>query len=180
MNGLKARLKDQQRYHFAVTATTRRMRPGERDGEPYRFLSVPEFEDLLANNGLLEHAVVYGNLYGTPKGPVSEALSQGQVVFLKVDVQGAEAVRGLAPDSLSIFLAAPSMEVLEARLEGRRTESSRALESRLSLAEAEMEESDKFDHVVVNHQGRLDEAVEDVLSIVEAELRSSKHREYEL
>ena len=180
MDGLRARLRAQDGYHFAVTATTRPMRPGERDGEPYRFLSVTEFEDLLANNGLLEHAVVYGNKYGTPKGPVSEALSRGDTVFLKVDVQGARSVREIATDAVSIFLTVPSLEVLRGRLTSRNTETASAIEARLSLAGSEMEERHAFDHVVVNHEGRLSETVDSVLRIVEAERRSSRPRRYDL
>ncbi len=179
MDGLRDRLQRQDGYHFAVTATTRPMRPGERDGAPYRFLSVSEFEDLLASDGLLEHAVVYGNLYGTPKDPVSEALAQGKVVILKVDIQGAEAVRFMAPDSLTVFLAPPDLDVLKSRLEGRGTESASALESRLSAAAAEMKQAGSFNHVVVNHEGRLDETVDNVLHIVDAELRSGRPRRYE-
>ncbi len=180
MDGLRDRLRGQDGYHFAVTATTRPMRPGEREGEPYRFLSVSEFEDLLANDGLLEHAVVYGNRYGTPKDRVSEALSNGEIVFLKVDVQGARSVREIAPESVSVFIAAPRLDVLRERLTGRETDTTEAIESRLSLAESEMEERHAFDHVVVNHQGRLDEAVENVLRIVDAERRSGKRRQYDL
>ncbi len=180
MDGLRERLRGEAGCHFAVTATTRPMRPGERDGEPYRFLSVSEFEDLLASDGLLEHAVVYGNLYGAPKRPVKEALSQGKIVFLKVDVQGAGSVREIAPDAVTIFLAAPSLEALRQRLEGRKTESASALESRLSLAESEMEQASSFDHTVVNHQGHLAETVDEVLRIVQAELASNKRRRYDL
>ena len=180
MDGLRDRLQGQDGYHFAVTATTRPMRPAERDGVPYRFLSVPEFEDLLANDGLLEHAVVYGNLYGTPKDRVREALAKGETVFLKVDVQGARSVKEIAPDAVSIFIAAPSLEVLRSRLTGRKTETASAIESRLSLAESEMEERHAFDHVVVNHQGRLDETIESVLRIVDSEQRSGRHHSYSL
>lgn len=178
IDGLKDRLQGQDGYHFAVTATTRPKRPGERDGEPYRFLSVSEFEGLLAGDELLEHAVVYGNFYGSPKDRVREALAQGNVVLLKVDVQGATSIRRLAPDSVSIFIAPPSLDVLKGRLEARRTESAGTLESRLSAAKAEMVDSHGFDHVVVNHEGRLDETVDEVLRIVEAEQKSDRPRLY--
>ena len=180
MDGLRDRLQGQDGYHFAVTATTRPMRPAEREGVPYRFLSVPEFEELLASDGLLEHAVVYGNLYGTPKDRVKEALSKGETVFLKVDVQGARSVKEIAPDAVSVFIAAPSLEVLRSRLTGRKTETAGAIESRLSLAESEMEERHEFDHVVINHEGRLDETIESVLRIVATEYRSRSPRTYDL
>ena len=180
MDGLRDRLRGRDGYHFAVTATTRPMRPGEREGEPYRFLSVPEFEDLLANNGLLEHAVVYGNRYGTPKDRVSDALSRGETVFLKVDVQGARSVRQIAPDAVTIFIAAPSLDVLRERLTGRKTDTPEEIESRLSLAGSEMEERRSFDHAVVNHQGRLRETIDSVLRTVEAERRSGGQRRYDL
>ena len=154
--------------------------PGERDGEPYRFLSHSEFEALLASGGLLEHAVVYGNHYGTLKAPVKEALSKGHIIFLKVDVQGVEAVRNLAPDSLTIFIAPPSLAVLRSRLESRGTESASELESRMSLAEAELEMAGTFNRTVINHEGRLDETVADVLGIVRFELHSGRRRRYNL
>ena len=180
MDRLKDRLRGRDGYHFAVTATTRPMRPGEREGEPYRFLSEAEFEGLLASGELLEHATVYGNYYGSPKDRVREALAQGQDVFLKVDVQGAESIRRIVPDAVTVFIAPPSLDALRKRLEGRKTESAHAVESRLSAAEAEMEESHKFDYVVVNHDGRLDEAAQDVLRIVEDERRSGRPRRYDL
>lgn len=180
MNGLRDYYGDHYAYHFAVTATTRKMRPGERDGEPYRFLSHSEFEVLLASGGLLEHAVVYGNHYGTLKAPVKEALSKGHIIFLKVDVQGVEAVRYFVPDALAIFITPPSMALLRSRLESRGTESAHELELRMSRAEAELEMSHTFNRIVFNNEGRLDETIADVLSIVKFELHSGRHRRHYL
>ncbi len=149
-------------YHFAVTATTRPMREGEREGEPYHFVPRPEFERMIANGELLEWAEVYGNLYGVPRVQVERALSEGRDVLVKVDVQGAKTIRGLVPDALLVFLAPPSMDELTRRLTSRGTEAEEAMKRRLREAEAEMEAAELFDHVVVNSRGRLNDAVRQI------------------
>ena len=107
---------------FAVTATTRPMRPGEVDGRDYVFLSTKRFEAMLADDGFLEHAEVYGYRYGVPRQGVRAALAGGRDVIVKIDVQGAATIREIAPDALLIFLAAPSAEELERRLRARKTD----------------------------------------------------------
>ena len=152
-----------------VTATTRPQRPGELHGREYLFLSPQEFDRLLAANEFLEHAAVYGNRYGVPKQPVREALGRGQDVLIKADVQGAAAIRALVPQALLVFLAPPNLDELAVRLRQRKTESAEELERRLRTAAREMERQHLFDYVVVNHNGRLDEAVDRIQAIVEAE-----------
>ncbi len=152
-----------------VTATTRLQRPGERHGREYLFLSPQEFDRLLAADEFLEHATVYGHRYGVPKQQVREALARGQDVLIKADVQGAAAIRALVPQAVLIFLAPPNLDELATRLRQRKTESPAELERRLRTAEQEMEQQHLFDHVVVNHNGRLDEAVERIQAIVERE-----------
>ena len=159
-------------YHFAVTATTRPMREGEREGEPYHFVPRPEFERMIANGELLEWAEVYGNLYGVPRAQVERALSEGRDVLVKVDVQGAMTIRGLVPDALLVFLAPPSMDELTRRLTSRGTEAEEAMKRRLREAEAEMEAAELFDHVVVNRRGRLNDAVRQI----EALTADERHR----
>ena len=95
-------------YHFTVTATTRAMRPGETDGIDYLFLSRADFRRMIENNGLLEWAEVYGNLYGVPKSQVNDALDCGKDVIMRIDVQGAATVRKLRPDAVLIFLEPPT------------------------------------------------------------------------
>ena len=160
-------------YRIAVTATTRRQRPTERDGVDYIFVTDDAFNRMVDRSELLEWAEVYGNQYGVPKVQVTSALEQGFDVILKIDVQGAATVRRLVPDAIFVFLAPPDMGELVLRLERRMTESSEALKLRLATAEIEMEERGKFDFIVVNHHGRLDDTVAEIESIVERE----RHRD---
>jgi guanylate kinase len=156
-------------YHFTVTATTRTQRDNETEGVDYIFVSRDDFRDMIADDELLEWAEVYGNLYGVPKTQVTEALQRGQDVFLKIDVQGADNIRRQVPGAVYVFLAPPSMDELESRLNRRMTESADALKLRLETASNEMQEAAKFDHVVVNHQGKLDETAEQIESVMERE-----------
>ena len=158
-------------YHFAVTATTRPMREGEREGEPYHFVARGEFERMIANGELLEWAEVYGNLYGVPRAQVERALSEGRDVLVKVDVQGANTIRSLAPDAVLVFLAPPSMDELARRLTSRGTEAEESLRLRLREAEAELGSASLFDHVVVNRRGRLDDAVRQIETLTADERR---------
>ncbi|MCI0439414.1 MAG: guanylate kinase [Chloroflexi bacterium] len=156
-------------YHFTVTSTTRPRRSNERDGVDYVFVSADEFRRMIARGELLEWAEVYGNYYGVPKSHVVQALDSGHDVIIKADVQGAASIKKLAPEALFIFLAPPSRKELERRLSHRMTESPEALRLRLETAEREMEAASQFDHVVVNHKGRLDAAVEEIERIIERE-----------
>ena len=163
IGGLKARSLD---CHFVVTATTRPIRPGERDGVDYIFTARPDFERMIAENELLEWAEVYGNLYGVPKSQVADALERGQDVILKIDVQGARTVRGMFPEATLIFLAPPSAETLVNRLSKRGTETGEALRVKIDAARAELEEAAWYDHRVINADGMLDAAVSEIEAIV--------------
>ena len=156
-------------YHFAVTATARPKRDSEVDGVDYVFVSRDEFQCMIRNDGLLEWAEVYGNPYGVPKSPVRDALAKGRDVILKIDVQGGDNIRRLVPGAVYVFLAPPDMAELESRLTRRRTESTETLKVRLETAAKEMEEAEKYDYVVVNRTGRLDEAMEEINSIIRRE-----------
>ena len=156
-------------YHFAVTATARPKRDSEVDGLDYIFVEGDEFQSMIRNDELLEWAEVYGNPYGVPKSPVRDALARGQDVILKIDVQGADNIRRLVPGAVYVFLAPPDMSELEHRLTRRRTESQETLKVRLATATKELEEAAKFDYVVVNRTGRLDQAVEEINSIIRRE-----------
>jgi len=153
----------------SVSATTRPPRAGERDGVDYRFLSRDEFLRRVGRGEFAEHAEYDGNLYGTPKQPVDEALAEGRTVLLEIDVQGAEQLRGVYPDATYVFLEAPDREAALARLEHRNTESAEARRRRLAAAEREMARKNLFDHVVVNDD--LDEAVTEVRRLI-AEVRT--------
>lgn len=156
-------------FHFVVTATDRPPRPGEVHGVHYFFVSTAEFERMIAEDELLEHAWVYGQHKGIPKQQVREALASGQDVVLRLDVQGAATVRRMAPDAVLIFLAAGSDEELEQRLRKRKGDSPEQIRERLATARAEMARLSEFDYVVVNREGELDRAVDDVLAIIRAE-----------
>jgi guanylate kinase len=161
-----------QRYpeaHYAVTATTRNRRPGEMDGVHYHFMSDEEFRDRLAEGDFLESASVYGNLYGVPRSAAREALSRGQDVFFKVDVQGAAEIRRLIPTAVSIFLAPESAATLLQRLKHRKTDDPAVLMTRFATATQELASAFDFDYVIFNQQDRLDQALEEILAIVQAE-----------
>jgi guanylate kinase len=158
--------------HFTVTATTRPQREvNPADYQFLRFLSEAEFERLLAEDGLLEHAQVYGYRYGVPKAQVSEALAAGKDVIMRVDVQGAATIKRLVPAALLIFLAPPSLEELEARLRSRGLDDPDVIQRRLDAAARELAEQTRFDYVVVNERDQLDEAANRVLEIMATERR---------
>ena len=159
-------------HHFTVTATTRGIRPGERDGVDYIFKSVEQFRSMIAEEGLLEWAEVYGNLYGVPKSQVTDALASGRNVFLKVDVQGAATVKSLFPTSVLIFLEPPDLDSLDDRLTQRGTESGEALRIKQATAREEMNEAAQFDYRVVNYDDQLDQSVEAIDRIVRIEVDS--------
>lgn len=156
-------------FHFVVTTTDRAPRPGEVDGLDYFFVSTAEFERMIENGELLEHAVVYEQYKGVSKAQVRRALASGRDVVMRLDVQGAATIRQLVPDAVLIFLSCESEEELAARLIARRTESEESLRTRLAIARQEMERLGEFDYVVINRTGRLDETVETIARIITAE-----------
>lgn len=149
----------------SISATTRAPRVGEVDGVHYHFVDEAEFDRLAANDGLLEWAVVHGrNRYGTPRGPVEDAVTQGRVVVLEIDLQGARQVRQTYPEAQQIFLEPPSWDELVRRLVGRGTETAEQRERRLVTAKEELARVGEFDHVVVNHE--IDQTVEDLVGLL--------------
>ena len=159
------RMKSQDRsLHFAVTATTRLRRSEEVDGVNYYFVSRDRFQQMVSNDELLEWAEVYGNHYGVPRQQVEEALEGGRDVVVKVDVQGAMTIKRAMPQAVLIFLVAPSIEEMKARLRNRRTESAEDMERRIATADYEMSQRDQFDYVVVNDEvGRAVARIEDII-----------------
>ena len=154
---------------WAITATTRAMRPGEEHGVHHLFHTREEFLELLERGELLEHAEVYGNLYGVPKAPVREALAEGRDAIVRTDVQGAASIRALAPDALLIFVAPPSLEELERRLRSRDTESAEETALRVEMSRQEMRDAAWFDAVIVNETGGLENAAQEVMAVIERE-----------
>ena len=156
-------------FHFVITATDRPARPHEAHGRDYYFYSTDEFERMIAEGELLEHAMVYGQHKGIPKEHVRQALASGQDVVMRIDVQGAETVKELLPAAITIFLICESEQELVSRLRERRTETEEALQHRLASTRKEMDCIPGFDYVVVNRRCSLDDAVDDVVAIIRAE-----------
>lgn len=167
-------------YHFTVTATTREPRPGEREGINHHFLTVEDFQQKIADDELLEWARVFGNFYGVPKQQVRDALANEQHVILRVDVQGALRIRELAPEALMIFIHPPNREVLKRRIVRRGVNGPEDIEMRLAAAAEETEKSAAFDYQVVNREHRLEEAVDEVIGIIQRESRRVPPRVFEI
>ena len=155
-------------YH-TITSTTRTKRQGETDGIDYHFIAQDEFKLMIDHGDFLEWAKVYGNLYGTPKDQIRHTLAEGRDVIAKVDVQGALSIKKLVPDALFIWLSAPSIEQLDARLRDRNTDSEQDIEIRIETAHNEMKLVHHFDHEVINEDGRSDKAASEILDIITAE-----------
>ncbi len=167
-------------FHFVVTATTREKRANEVHGRDYWFLSKDEFAHMIEENELIEYAIVYGDYKGIPKAQVREALSSGKDVIMRLDVQGAETVRKLAPEALLIFITCESEEELERRLRERKTETADSLSLRIATARKELQRLDAFDYVIVNQDFHLDDTVDKVRAIISAEHLRVHHRKVTL
>ncbi len=167
-------------FHFVVTATTRPPRPNEVHGVDYFFVSHDEFAEMIEQGELLEYAIVYNDYKGIPKAQVRQALDSGKDVIMRVDVQGARTVRKLAPEALLIFLTTADEEELVARLTARKTESPEGLKLRIATARQELKQVEMFDYVVINRQFHLDETVDTIMAIIQAEHHRVKHRKVTL
>ena len=159
---------------FSVSATTRPIRPGEIDGVHYHFVDKCRFEEMLANNELLEHAVYADNYYGTPEKAVDDALIKGISVVLEIEVQGALQVMERRPDAISIFIAPPSLTELRRRLKGRGDTAEQIMQERLRVAPHECEIAQKYQYTVINKD--LQQAVAEVEAILTAEACRSQYR----
>ena len=167
-------------FHFVVTATTRPKRANEVHGRDYWFVSKEEFARMINEDELIEHAIVYGDYKGIPKQQVREALETGMDVIMRIDVQGAETVRKMAPDALMIFLTTDNEAELVHRLETRKTETVDSLAIRIATARKELKRVDAFDYVIVNRDFRLDETVDVIRAIIDAEHHRVKPRKVNL
>ena len=151
----------------SVSATTRPMRAGEVDGKNYYFLSRKEFEDRISQGGFLEHAEYAGQLYGTPRKPVEDALSRGETILLEIEVQGARSVRKAFPDALTIFVRPPSLEEAKRRLLSRGREGEAEIDRRMEIARRELDCAGEFDYQVVNDD--LEAAIQQAAGIITEE-----------
>jgi guanylate kinase len=153
---------------LSVSATTRRPRPGERDGIDYHFLGDADFQRRVDEGAFVEHATYSGRRYGTLRAELERRTSAGHPVVLEIEVQGARQVRAALPGAVQVFIAPPSREALRTRLVGRGTDDPEQVDARLRTADRELEAQGEFGHVVVND--RLEDAVDDLEAIVRAAL----------
>jgi guanylate kinase len=167
-------------FHFVVTANTRAQRDGEVHGKDYFFVSKAEFARMIEADELIEYAIVYSDYKGIPRQQVRDALASGQDVVLRLDVQGAETVRKLAPEALLIFLTAESEEELVRRLQKRKTETPEELKLRIATARKELQRIQAFDYVIVNQDDCLDGTVDTICAIITAEHHRVKSRKVDL
>ncbi|MCT8333268.1 guanylate kinase [Leptospira sp. 85282-16] len=161
---IAALLKENPDFYFSISCTTRAPRPGDIEGKTYYFLSVEEFKKRIDAGEFYEWAEVHGNYYGTPKGPILDAIRDHRVALLDLDVQGAKTVKALRPESVTIFIEPPSREIWIERLIRRGTDSQTSIERRIQNGIKELEEAPSFDYVVVNDQ--LEDAIREVKSIL--------------
>ncbi len=154
-------------YALSISATTRNPRPGETDGVEYFFRTREEFEQMIAEDALIEYAQYVGNYYGTPKAYVEEQLLAGKNVILEIEIQGALKVKEKFPETLLLFVTPPSAEELKNRLVGRGTETMDVVMSRLNRANEEAEGIEQYDYLVINDV--LEDAVEEVHQIIQNE-----------
>jgi len=161
---IKRLLEQDANLRYSVSCTTRAPRPGEVDGVDYSFVNRERFQELVDEGAFLEHALYNGNLYGTLIQRVERERASGHDVVLKIEVKGAEQVRGKAPDAIFIFIAPPSVDELVKRQVKRNTETSQDMEARREIATREMEYAARYDHVVVNDE--LERAVAEILALI--------------
>jgi len=166
---IKSLQKRNRPLHFVVTMTSREPRQGEVDGEDYFFVTRERFEELIRENEFIESAIVYNDYKGIPKSQIREAMASNLDVILRVDVQGAQTLRRLCPDAVLIFLIPTNEKEWFERLRNRKTETAESLALRLKTARQELESLSDFDYVVVNTQDHLEEAVDAIVAIIEAE-----------
>jgi len=164
---VKKLLEESANLVASVSYTTRKMRENEKEGLDYFFVGEKTFANMIENDDFLEHATVFGNFYGTEKKSVSQNLEKGINVILEIDWQGAQQIKNRMPSCVMIFLIPPSKEVLLSRLKNRGTDSNQEIENRFNQAVEDLEQSNNFDHVLVNDQ--LDRVVDEIALYIKGE-----------
>ncbi len=154
-------------YNLSISATTRGMRAGEKDGREYFFKTREEFDKMIENNELLEYATFNGNSYGTPRAYVEKLINERKDVILEIEIQGALQVKKMFPDALLLFTMPPSADELKNRLVGRGTETPDVIAQRLAISCRESEIMDQYDYLIINDS--LQRAVDQVHNIIQAE-----------
>jgi guanylate kinase len=158
-----------RKFHRVITCTTRPPRTNERDGIDYNFVTREQFDRLVAEDGLLEHATVYGESYGVPKQQVLDKLAEGIDVYVRTDVQGVASIKKLMPHAVRIFISPPSLEELETRIRARNTDDEARIQRRLATARSEMARAHEFEHTIVNQTDQLSATVDRLIEILDAE-----------
>ena len=163
---------------FSTSVTTRKPRPGEVDGKEYFFVDLEQFDEMVKNNLLHEHATYVANSYGTPRAYVEKQIDAGIDVILDIEVQGARQINEKKPDAVKIFIIPPSLQDLERRLRGRGTDTERAIEARLIRARQEYAEADFYDYIIINDDA--ESAAKELAAIMVAERCKYSHRAHYL
>lgn len=169
---LKRYFEDDPPAVLSVSATTRSPRPGEIDGVHYRFVSREKFEQMIADNDVLEYNIYNDNYYGSPRGPIEEELSKGHDVILEIETNGAGHIRRMFPSALSIFVVPPTFEELKNRLIGRGTETPEEIQKRLEKGRKEIEMALDYDYIVVNDE--VESAAKQLAEIIRSARWSKK------
>lgn len=164
---LRTVMQQHESLHYSVSATSRPMRPEDREGVSYYFVSRERFEEMIAAGELLEHACYAGNYYGTPLRPVEEALARGESVVLEIDVQGALQVMQRRPDAISVFIAPPSYAELKRRLAGRGDTPPDIAARRLHIALEECRQAKHYQYTIINDS--VGHAVQELEAVLTAE-----------
>lgn len=163
-------LKRNENLTLSISYTSRAMRDGDKEGINYYFISAEEFEKKIDNNEILEYALVHGNYYGTPKKELEDLLATGKDVILEIEVEGAQNIKRMFPETILIFILAPSMEEVKRRIKERNKETTEQIITRFQTAYKEINEIKKYNYVVVN------DVLEDAVNKVESILTSEKCR----
>lgn len=164
---VKALLEQTNGIEVSVSHTTRASRPGEENGRDYHFTDIPSFEAMVEQSAFLEHAKVFDNYYGTAKSSVDGPLQQGQDVILEIDWQGAEQIRRLYAEAISVFILPPSRAALRERLQGRGQDSEEIIDRRMRDAISEMSHYGEFDYLIINDD--FDVALQELRGVVVAQ-----------
>ena len=175
---VKALLESLSNLSVSVSHTTRKPRKAEIDGENYHFVSKERFGEMISNNDFVEHAEVFGNLYGTARSNINEKLDANIDIILEIDWQGARQVRENMPDSISIFILPPSKNVLLQRLTDRGQDDDETISERMKNSESEMSHYDEFEYLVINDQ--FDSALNDLKTIIQDCSNNKKNIEFSL
>ena len=167
-------LKQIPQLHFSVSVTTRSPREGEKEGRDYYFLSNQAFKEKKDSGQLVEYAEVHGHWYGTPKSSIEKHLREGKDILFDIDVQGGMQIKKIYPGAVLVFIAPPSIQILESRLRERRQDDEATIQRRLKAAVKEIDQSKNYDYLIVNE--KVEQAVNQLRAIIQAEhLKMNRH-----